>query len=170
MMNTLSLSSINSNSPYEVRKRGDETYSFITDSSIEIFVSFEKDDILQSGLSYQFGISNPKGSKSPRDSKVRDTILAIVQEFFEKNQAGLLYICETGDGMQKMRNRLFKYWFSLYGESDDYYFQPMTIYDEEENESFAALILRYDNPKFSDIVREFTTTINLLNSKPAAGE
>ena len=94
-MNTLSLSSINSNSPYKVRKRGDETYSFITDSSIEIFVSFEKDDILQSGLSYQFGISNPKGSKSPRDSKVRDTILAIVQEFFEKNQAGLLYICET---------------------------------------------------------------------------
>ena len=106
-MNTLSLSSINSNSPYEVRTRGDETYSFITDSSIEIFVSFEKDDILQSGLSYQFGISNPKGSKSPRDSKVRDTILAIVQEFFEKNQAGLLYICETGDGMQKMSKVVF---------------------------------------------------------------
>ena len=65
-----------------------------------------------------------------------------------------------------MRNRLFKYWFSLYGESDDYYFQQMTIYDEEDNENFAALIIRYDNPKFSNIVREFTTTINLLNSKP----
>ena len=170
MMNTLSLYSINSKSPYEVRKLGDETYSFITDSAIEIFVSFEKDDIIQSGLSYQFGISNPKGSKSPRDTKVRDTILSIVQEFFQKNQAGLLYICETGDGMQKMRNRLFKYWFSLYGESDDYYFQPMTIYDEEENENFAALIIRYDNPNFSDIVREFTTTINLLNSKPTSGD
>ena len=95
MMNPLSLSSINSNSPYEVKQRGDETFSFITDSSTEIFVSFEEDDILQSGLSYQFGISNPKGSKSPRDLKVRDTILSIVQEFFEKNQAGLLYICET---------------------------------------------------------------------------
>ena len=169
-MNALSLSSINSASPYEVRRRGNDTYSFITDSSIEIFVSFEKDDILQSGLSYQFGISNPKGSKSPRDSKVRETILSIVQEFFEKNQAGLLYICETGDGMQRMRNRLFKYWFSIYGESDDYYFQPMTIYDEEDNENFAALIIRYDNPKFSEIVREFTTTINLLNSKPTSGE
>ena len=169
-MKTLSLTSINSNSPYEVRKRSDETYSFITDSSIEIFVSFEQDDILQSGLSYQFGISNPKGSKSPRDSKVRDTILSIVQEFFIKNQAALLYICETGDGMQRMRNRLFKYWFCLYGESDDYYFQPMTIYDEEDNENFAALIIRYDNPKFSEIVREFTTTVNLLNSKPSSGD
>ena len=78
-----------------MKQRGDEIFSFITDSSAEIFVSFEEDDILQSGLSYQFGISNPKGSKSPRDLKVRDTILSIVQEFFEKNQAGLLYICET---------------------------------------------------------------------------
>lgn len=169
-MNALSLSSINSNSPYEVRQRGDATYSFITDSSIEIFISFEKDDILQTGISYQFGISNPKGAKSPRDSKIRDTILSIVHEFFEKNQAALLYICETGDGMQKMRNRLFKYWFSLCGESDDYHFQPMTIFDEEGNENFAALIIKYDNPKFSDIVREFTTTINLLNLKPTAEE
>lgn len=78
-MNTLSLSSINAKSPYKVRQHGDETYSFTTASSIEIFVSFEKDDILHSGESYQFGISNPKGSKSPRDTKVRDTILTIVQ-------------------------------------------------------------------------------------------
>ena len=104
--------------------------------------------------------------KSPRDSKIRLTILSIVKEFFEKNQAGLLYICETGDGMQKMRNRLFKYWFSIYEESDDYYFLPMTIFDEENNENYAALIVWYDNPQFREIVREFTTTINLLNSKP----
>ena len=58
-MNILSLSSINAKSPYKVRQLDDKTYSFITDSLIEIFVSFEKDDILQSGLSYQFGISNP---------------------------------------------------------------------------------------------------------------
>ena len=30
--------------------------------------------------------------------------MCIVDEFFRKNQAALLYyICETGDGMQKMR-------------------------------------------------------------------
>ena len=165
-MNTLSIEDINSSSPYKVLHYEDGTYSFVTDSSIEIFVSFERDDILQIGESYQFGISNPKGMKSPRDSKIRLTILSIVKEFFEKNQAGLLYICETGDGMQKMRNRLFKYWFSIYEESDDYYFLPMTIFDEENNENYAALIIRYDNPQFREIVRQFTTTINLLNSKP----
>lgn len=39
--------------------------------------------------------------ESPRDSKVRETVMCIVDEFFRKNQAALLYICETGDGMQK---------------------------------------------------------------------
>lgn len=73
----------------------------MTDNMAEIFISFEKDDILQSGIVYQFGISNPQGTKSPRDQKVRNTILAIIEEFFNKNKAALLYICETGDGMQK---------------------------------------------------------------------
>lgn len=72
----------------------------MTDNMAEIFISFEKDDILQSGIVYQFGISNPQETKSPRDQKVRNTILAIIEEFFNKNKAALLYICETGDGMQ----------------------------------------------------------------------
>ena len=43
--------------------------------------------------------------------KVRETILAIVEEFFAKNNAAFLYICDTSGGLQKMRNRLFKYWY-----------------------------------------------------------
>ena len=114
-MEKLSLDAINAKSEYIVKMEVDNgTYSFMTDNMAEIFISFEKDDILQSGIVYQFGISNPKGTKSPRDHKVRETILAIIEEFFNKNKAALLYICETGDGMQRMRSRLFQYWFSIY--------------------------------------------------------
>ena len=82
----MSLVAINANSPYEVKvAQADDTLCFITDYDAEIFVTFERDDILQKGLVYQFGISNPKGVKSPRDPKVRETILAIVEEFFAKN-------------------------------------------------------------------------------------
>ena len=138
----------------------------MTDNMAEIFISFEKDDILQSGIVYQFGISNPQGTKSPRYQKVRNTILAIIEEFFNKNKAALLYICETGDGMQKMRSRLFQYWFSIYNEREEYQFPPQIVYDEEENENYAALIIRKDNPCFVELVSEFTDTINLLNGKP----
>ena len=87
-------------------------------------------------------------------------------EFFNKNKAALLYICETGDGMQKMRSRLFQYWFSIYNEREEYLFPPQIVYDEEENENYAALIIRKDNPCFVELVSEFTDTINLLNGKP----
>ena len=87
----MSLAAINANSPYEVKVAlADDTLCFITDYDAEIFVTFERDDILHNGLVYQFGISNPKGVKSPRDPKVRETILAIVEEFFAKNNAALI--------------------------------------------------------------------------------
>lgn len=166
-MEKLSLDAINAKSEYYVKKEDDEgTYSFTTDNMTEFFISFEKDDILRSGIVYQFGISNPQGKKSPCDHKVRITILAIIEEFFNKNKAALLYICETGDGMQKMRSRLFQYWFSVYNEKEEYLFLPQVVYDEEDNENYAALIIRKDNPCFVELVSEFTETINLLNGKP----
>ena len=166
-MEKLSLDAINAKSEYYVKKEDDEgTYSFTTDNMTEFFISFEKDDILRSGIVYQFGISNPQEKKSPRDHKVRITILAIIEEFFNKNKAALLYICETGDGMQKMRSRLFQYWFSVYNEKEEYLFLPQVVYDEEDNENYAALIIRKDNPCFVELVSEFTETINLLNGKP----
>lgn len=163
----LSLATINATAPYVVEiAKANDTLSFITDYGAEIFVTFEKDDLLHNGLVYQFGISNPLGVKSPRDNKVRETILSIVEEFFSKNEAAFLYICETGDGHQKMRNRLFRYWFGIYGEREEYVFLPQTIYDEEGNDNYAALIIRKDNPQFADLVSEFMNTVNILNAKP----
>lgn len=110
VVETLSIDAINAVSPYEVKiaPKG-EALSFITDYDAEIFITFEKDDLLHKGVVYQFGISNPKRVRSPRDPKVRETVLAIVEEFFVKNKAAFLYVCETGDGLQRMRNRLFRF-------------------------------------------------------------
>lgn len=163
----LSLDRINAVAPYQVQldsRTG--LYKFISDYQVWFSVAFEENDLLQSGESYQFALTNYEGKKSPRDNKVRITILAIIGEFFAKNEAALLYICETGDGMQKMRNRLFHFWFGVYAEHDEFLFLPQVVYDEEDNENYAALIIRRDNPKFNDLVTEFTNTITLLNTKP----
>jgi len=163
----LSLDRINAVAPYQVQldsRTG--LYKFVSDYQVWFSVAFEENDLLQSGESYQFALTNYEGKKSPRDNKVRITILAIIGEFFAKNEAALLYICETGDGMQKMRNRLFHFWFGVYAEHDEFLFLPQVVYDEEDNENYAALIIRRDNPKFNDLVTEFTNTITLLNTKP----
>lgn len=163
----LSLDRINAVAPYQVQldsRTG--LYKFVSDYQVWFSVAFEENDLLQSGESYQFALTNYEGKKSPRDNKVRITILAIIGEFFAKNETALLYICETGDGMQKMRNRLFHFWFGVYAEHDEFLFLPQVVYDEEDNENYAALIIRRDNPKFNDLVTEFTNTITLLNTKP----
>ena len=135
----LSLDRINAVAPYQVQldsRTG--LYKFVSDYQVGFSVAFEENDLLQSGESYQFALTNYEGKKSPRDNKVRTTILAIIGEFFAKNEAALLYICETGDGLQKMRSRLFHFWFGVYAEHDEFLFLPQVVYDEEDNENYAA--------------------------------
>lgn len=81
----------------------------MSDFNIEFVIDFMEDDLLKSALSYQLLIGNIGNKKSPRDLKVRDTILIIIEDFFMNNQSALLYICETGDGKQMARGRLFAY-------------------------------------------------------------
>lgn len=166
-MNALDIDRINTKSPYKVTfDTTADLYKFVSTYGVSFSVAFERNDLLESGESYQFALTNYEGKKSPRDLKVRETILAIIEDFFRNNEAALLYICETGDGMQKMRHRLFHFWFSVYAENDEFLFLPQVVYDEEDNENYAALIIRRDNPAFNNLVTEFTNTITLLNSKP----
>lgn len=57
----------------------------------------------------------------------------------------MLYICETGDRKQKVRNRLFKYWFDSYEFNTKYSLYTTHIVDDEGISNFAALILKNDN-------------------------
>lgn len=166
-MRQLSLDRINAISPYKVwRHEETDSYRFLTDSNVVFAIDFDEDELIRCCDSYLFGITNVNRKPSPRDYKMRDTIFAVIGEFFRENEAALLYICETGDGKQKMRNRLFTYWFYTYTNRNIYSFLPFMIEDEDGVENYAALILRKDNPQYVDIVSEFSDTVNMLRIKP----
>ena len=155
------------NSSYPVETTGEDGfYQFFTDGGVHYSVGFMEDDILLSQNSYQLIIANINNHKSPRDHKVRDTIIAIVDEFFRNNNSTLLYICETGDSKQSMRIRLFEYWFSTYNRKALFTMISSSIVDEEGVVNFATIILRNDNPNLSEIIAEFTESIQLLSQKP----
>ncbi len=81
----LSLDKINAVAPYQVQL--DNTtglYKFVSDYQVGFSVAFEENDLLQSGESYQFALTNYEGKKSPRDNKVRTTILAIIGDQYIK--------------------------------------------------------------------------------------
>ena len=86
----LSLKTINAFSPYDVMMVNPNTYRFVTDYSVEIAISFDLDDLLEHGEAYMFNITNVNKQRSPRDMKVRDTVIAIIDNFFETNEFALL--------------------------------------------------------------------------------
>ena len=166
-MKPLNLDKVNMFSPYEVTMAiSPNTYRFMTEYGVDIAISFDLDDILEQSEAYMFNINNVNRRKSPRDLKVRDTIIAIIDYFFEVNTVALLYICETGDRKQAMRNRLFESWFAYANEKDQYLIMVANIHDMENVDNYAALIIRKDNPHFVDYVSEFNKTVNMFRIKP----
>ena len=163
----LSLDKVNAIAPYEVQMvLWPNTYRFVTESGVDIAVGFDLDDIIESGESYMFNIVNVNKQRSPRDIKVRDTVISVIDNFFEVNSAALLYICETGDRKQAMRNRLFDSWFAYANSRELYVVMVANICDSEGVDNYAAMVLRKDNPRFVEYVSEFNRTINMFRVKP----
>jgi hypothetical protein len=83
-MNTLSLENINKHAPYGVRHRENDCYSFYfeTDFGLKYTISFMlENSFVQSGA-FQFCINVEGAGRSPGDIKLRQTVFAIIEEFF----------------------------------------------------------------------------------------
>lgn len=167
-MVTLDIENINSSSPYRVTKN-DATgfYVFATRFGVQYGIRFDSDDLLGIDGVYQFIIANLNNKKSPSDSDLRATIVAIVMEFFETSSNTMLYICETGDGKQDMRGRLFHSWFKAFTSEERFAYYDAHIIEEEGVSNHASIILRRDNPNFDAVVKAFKDSVLLLSNKPS---
>ena len=122
---------INERAPYNVLKSSEDGfYEFETNHGVQYSIGFmEDEDLLPDEDSCTLVIANINHQKSPRDKLVRDTIMIIVEEFFNQNAYTLLYICETGDGKQSMRGRLFSYLFASSPHQSYFTFLSTSIVD-----------------------------------------
>ena len=114
---------------------------------------------------YQFLIINTNNIHSPNDLKLRKTIFYIIEAFFQVNPDILLYLCETGDGKQASRNKLFMRWFREYSLHHLYYFDTVEIQAEGVS-NFAAIIVQKNNPNLDTIISQFNEITNALANKP----
>lgn len=163
----IDIEKINEQAPYKLtRSRSNMFWDFTTDFGVNYSVGFMPDDGLLDTEAYHFVIANINHAASPKDEKVRQTIMMVVDSFFAKNNKALLYICETGDGRQAMRSRLFGFWFSLYEKCNQFTYLSSSVVDEDCNVNYVSLIIRNDHPQLSDVVSQFTSTISAMNSKP----
>lgn len=166
-MVSIDVGRINAMSPYVVTEtEKGVTYKFMTDSGVSFSVSFLPDELLSCCPSYQFIIANTNHKPSPRDPKLSQTVMAIIYEFFNRSDVAMLYFCETGDGKQGMRQRLFDYWFSSSPRNSSFTCISGMVCDEEGVMNYVALVSRLDNPCLQQAIFEFTQTLQLLRQKP----
>lgn len=158
----------NSVAPYTITPSVPEGfYEFTTDFGVRYSIGFMPDDSIITSGAFQFIISNANHKASPNDDKVRKTVMCMIDEFFLNNNETLLYICETGDGKQSMRNRLFQYWFSQYDRKDDFTFLSSSITEADGTVNYATIIIQNTNPHLTEVISEFTETIKMFREKPA---
>ena len=111
-------------------------------------------------------ITNRRHEHSPLDPKLRLTIFAIIEEFFEVNgHDTMLYLADTGDRKQAFRNRLFVRWFNIYERR--HLFIIRTAEGKMDGMmNFIAIISRKDNPNLPMVLEEFDETISFLFDPP----
>lgn len=159
------VAAINEHSPYLVTLEEQNSFLFRTQYGLIYNVGFSQDTLLPSIENvYHFYIVNKDDSHFRYDPLLFKTIEAIIMAFFEQEPNVLLYFCDTLDGRQSFRNRLFKSWFDRYPGKEHYTLVNKSItYDDVSY--FGAIILRKSHPDHDLIVRQFITYVDDLAGK-----
>lgn len=168
LMEMLDLSRLNVLSPYSFWYIGKNTYSFLVKrggKSVTYRVGFAPNESVWENGAYEFFITNDSHEPSPSDPKLKESIIAIIQEFFRENPDVLLYQCDTSENKQAMRARLFTRWYNTY-EFKDRHCVKMIKFMDDDVENYAALIIEKSNPNCERLLSEFEAYTKEMMEKP----
>ena len=160
-MNALSIDSINNKSPYLVKQSDDGDYVFQTAKGVIYGIGFIENDPLGGCETYQLSISNQNKMHALYDPDVKNTILIIIDEFFQENLDGLLYMCDTSDSREAARNRLFLRWFEKSANPERFIIRTANATIEGQG-IYAAIIVENRNPLVQAIIDDFEQTAQML--------
>ena len=163
-MKQLNINRINSISPYEVRIDGLQL-TFETVHGLHYEVRFFAEQPIGGCETWQFSFAKANRENAPEDPYVRFTLFAIIDEFFTENDNVLLYICDTTDGRETARNRLFIKWFKQSAQPNRFTIRTASTIVEDQG-FYAAIIVENRNPLLTDITADFDRTAVVLTSKP----
>lgn len=144
---TFSLAELNKKSPYMLESSGSYSFSFTTTQGKKYEIGFIQDLMISDEGVYQFFITTEDQFKTVFDSKIRQTVLVVIEEFFKNEGVVLDYICATEDHRQASRDRLFHQWYVNSLEKEQFHLRNMSI-DIDGTEYFASVIMRNDNPRY----------------------
>ena len=164
-MKQLDLERINLNSPYKVQAYGKQLV-FKTRHGLHYEIRFFEEQPIGGCETWQFSFTRAEDNSAIEDPYVRFTLFAIIDEFFIENDNVMLYICDTSDNREAVRNRLFIRWFKQSAESGRFTIRTASTTIEGLG-FYAAIIVENKNPLLTDITADFDQTAITLTNKPS---
>lgn len=141
-----------------------ESYAFVTENEVYYEAKFKQSNYIFGGIKeldfdvFEFVIDvaiYPLDRKNPSDSKIPETISELIMDFFNKNSKNaILYICDSSDSKQAARKRKFDKWVE-YFKGDEFIKVDTEISDGENNKIYNSLIIKSENPFFTEIIKYF---------------
>lgn len=161
---TFSLSELNKDSPYILESSGLYSFIFTTEQGKKYEIGFIQDLMISDEGVYQFFITTEDQFKTVLDSKIRQTVLVVIKEFFKNKGAVLNYICATEDHRQASRDRMFHQWYTNSLEKEQYQLRSMNM-EIDGTDYFASVIMRKDNPRFNAMTEAIDRFIEDFQNK-----
>lgn len=160
-MDLISLSAVNAKSPYKLDLDPSGSFFFVTKKQRPYHVAFIEDPLFYEHGIYQYCLDTDVHAEA--DSLVYKVVVALMEEFFKSSAKGILYVCDSKDGRQAARNRLFSRWFYAYAHRDEYILLQREV-PYEGVLQYVSLIVRKDHPELLPITESFDLTISHLES------
>ena len=144
-----------SSNHFEIVEIEEYSYSFISRDGIKYRVFFYPlfEYYPQFVNTYSFSIEPEDGRPHPIDVRIALTVVEILKRFFEKNDQAMIMVCDSLDGKEEKRRKLFDRWFVQY--SDGTITKVDGAAHGEGMNLFASLYFKNTNPNRHRLVDAF---------------
>lgn len=136
-------------------EEGELVYSFTTVHHIVYHVYFLDYSAYLPGFDriYSFNIEPEEDTPHPIDIRIAQTIVYLLRQFFRNHQNAMIMICDSLDGKELKREKLFSRWFDRYNDGTIQKYDASSA--NEDYTLYVSLYVHRQNPDMSRLVAAF---------------
>jgi hypothetical protein len=148
-------------SHFEIDEQSEMDYVFVNRDGIKYHATFYPVSDLYPQLTktYSFSIEPEDRKAHPIDSKIATTIVEILKRFFKNNENAMIMVCDSLDGKESKRRKLFDRWFDHFAD------HSILKYDAsaplEDYQLYLSIYFRRDNPNKESLLRAFRDLLSM---------
>ena len=145
---------LNSQLPYDLVQEG-LTYFFVNKDGIKYRAYFRDISAYypHSADTNTFSFEPETTKKHPVDNRISATIVEILRRFFEKEENAMIMVCDSVDGKEEKRRKLFDRWFEKH--ADDSILKYDASAPLEDYRLYISIYFKKTNPNKTLLLQSF---------------